>query len=101
LPYTAGLSYNGAQPPHFQVDQNNCVYISSPTKQAVSFQFALDQVDNTKAPIVEDRQKIIFYKLSEKTDAILNGVKGRAPVEQDKIISSYIKTSKKYNTNLQ
>ncbi|MEI7478438.1 MAG: hypothetical protein WCJ81_08455 [bacterium] len=57
--------------PQFQIDQNNCVYLISKTKQAVSLQFALGQVANTNPPIPEDTQKIIYAPLSDDTQKLL------------------------------
>lgn len=101
LPDVSTLKYHGAQPPFFQKDQNNCVYMHSISKQAVSFQFALEQNKNNTSPVPEDGQSIIFSALSDKTQQLLRGVAGKSPVDQARALSYYIKTSKKYNTDRQ
>jgi len=98
---TYSLHFHGSHHPIFQIDQNNCLYIVSKEKQAISFQFALRQTKNITQPIVEDSQDIIFSSLSKKTTTLLDGLRGKSIDEQARALSYYIKTSKKYNTDRQ
>jgi hypothetical protein len=101
LPDTTTLRYHGSQAPIFHIDQNNCVYLVSKKKQAVSFHFTLGETKNNNPPIHEDKQSIIYTPLSQKTEQLLTWLKGKTPTEQARALSYYIKTSKKYNTNKQ
>ncbi len=101
LPHTPSLQYQGTVAPLFHVDQNNCVYLVSKEKQAVSFQFAHHQTTNNKPPVPEDTQNIIFASLTPKTEALLAWLTGKPILEQARLLSSYIKTIKKYNTDRQ
>ncbi len=101
LPNTTSLSYHGSQQPIFQVDQNDCVYLISKEKQPISFQFALNQVENNKSPIIQDTEKIIFSPLTQSTQRILTSASTQPTINAARIISHTIKTTKKYNTNKQ
>lgn len=101
MPNTTSLKYHGTQEPIRQNDQNSCIYIVSTEKQAISFEFTLNQTENNQNPIPEDKEKIIFDTLSNTTQDIMQKIENKPAIEQAKFISHHIKTSKKYNTNQQ
>jgi hypothetical protein len=71
MPDTSSLVYHGKDTPLFQKDQNNCIYITSKSKQIISFQFALNEKPNTQSPIGADNEKIIFSSLTKETQELL------------------------------
>ena len=102
LPDTSSLIVKGKSFPTFSIDQNGCVYLSSPEKMWISFDFALKEIENTKHPIPEDSEIMIFSSLSEKTRLLLDKLKLEGiTMKSAKEIENYIKLQKKYSTKKQ
>jgi hypothetical protein len=118
MPDTTSLAYHGKEMPLFQKDQNDCIYITSKSKQIISFQFALNEKENIQPPISANKEKIIFSSLTKETQELLTRLKGFSPsqgkcperteglVKQEAIkiahtLATYINTTKKYSTTKQ
>lgn len=102
LPDINSLCFHGKYPPAFQIDQNNCVYLTSKEKQYVSFSFGRNQVTNTKAPIIEDREQIIFSSLSDPTQQLLKSLWSKSrSLDTVHAIKQHIIRTKKYSTKVQ
>jgi AraC-like DNA-binding protein len=102
LPNTESLCFDGKHPPVFQIDQNNCVYLISKQEQRIAFNFARNQLSNTKQPISEDSENIIYKSLSHPTEDLLQELK-KHPVDlfTAEAIKQYILKTKKYSTKVQ
>lgn len=102
LPDTASLIVKWKSFPVFSVDQNGCVYISSSEKMWISFEFGLNEIENTKSPIEEDNETMIFSSLSKETKLLLEKLQLEwITIKSAKEIEHYIKTQKKYSTKVQ
>ncbi|MDR3169965.1 MAG: hypothetical protein LBU27_09895 [Candidatus Peribacteria bacterium] len=77
MPDTSSLVYHGKDIPLFQRDQNACIYITSKSKQIISFQFALNEKNNSQSPISADNEKIIFSSLTKPTQEVLTKLSGK------------------------
>ncbi|USN54931.1 MAG: transglutaminase domain-containing protein [Candidatus Peribacteria bacterium] len=95
------MCYQGKEAPKFLVDQHNCVYLQSTTKQLVSFNFCFEQTDNTSLPIPEDSEDIVFEKLTDATELLLQQISSEPALKQAARIKSHIISHKKYNTTKQ
>lgn len=96
LPDTESLVVKGKTFPSFSIDQNGCVYLSSTEKMWVSFEFWLKQLENTKDPIPEDSETMIFSSLSEETKSLLEKLRAEwVSMKSVREIENYIKTKKK------
>ena len=102
-PDTSTLHSTWKSAPEFHVDQNGCVYLVSNEKQFVSFNFWLNQHDNTKAPVSADSDKIIFDSLSQDTQELLDNLRSSwaNPQQIAAAIKYYIIKNKKYSTKVQ
>ena len=102
-PDTFTLHSTWKSAPEFHVDQNGCVYLVSNEKQFVSFNFWLNQHDNTKAPVSADSDKIIFDSLSQDTQKLLDNLRSSwaNPQQIAAAIKYYIIKNKKYSTKVQ
>lgn len=102
MPDTESLHFDGKHPPVFMMDQNNCIYLQSTSEQRIAFDFSLNEVENTKQPILEDGENIIFKRLSNQTEDLLDELKKRKiGVWSAKEIVRYIIKHKKYSTKVQ
>lgn len=102
LPDTESLVVKGKTFPNFSIDQNWCVYLASKEKMWISFDFALKEIENTKHPIPEDDETMIFSSLSKETRLLLDKLKLEwITMKSAKEIERYIKLSKKYSTKVQ
>lgn len=102
LPDTATLVVKGRSFPAFSIDQNGCVYLSSSEKMWISFEFWLRETENTKNPIVEDNETMIFSSLSKETKILLEKLKLEwITMKSVGEIERYIKLQKKYSTKVQ
>lgn len=102
LPNTESLCFDGKHPPVFQIDQNNCVYLVSKQEQRIAFNFARNQLSNTKQPISEDSENIIYKSLSQPTEDLLQELKKHpADLFVAETIKQYILKNKKYSTKVQ
>lgn len=102
LPDTESLVVKWKSFPTFSIDQNGCVYLSSTEKMWVSFKFWLKELENTKHPIPEDSEAMIFSSLSWETKSFLEKLRMEwISMKSVRGIENYIKTKKKYSTKLQ
>lgn len=102
LPDTESLVVKWKSFPAFSVDQNGCVYLSSTEKMWISFEFWLREIENTKNPIVEDNETMIFSSLSKETKILLEKLKLEwITIKSAREIERYIKLQKKYSTKVQ
>ena len=102
LPDTESLVVKWKSFPVFSIDQNWCVYLSSSEKMWISFDFWLRQIENTKNPIAEDSDEMIFSSLSKETRLLLEKLKLEwISIKSIKELEHYIKTQKKYSTKVQ
>ncbi len=102
LPDTSSLIVKGKSFPTFSIDQNGCVYLSSTEKMWISFDFSLKEIENTKRPIPEDDETMIFSSLSKETRLLLDKLKLEGiTMKSAKEIERYIKLRKKYSTKVQ
>ena len=102
-PDTSTLHSTWKSAPEFQIDQNGCVYLVSKEKQFVSFNFWLNQHEDSTAPISADSEKIVFDSLSKDTQELLTNLKssGVSPQQIAAAIKYYIIKNKKYSTRVQ
>jgi hypothetical protein len=102
MPDTESLCFDGKNPPAFQIDQNNCVYLISKQEQRIALDFARNQVANNKQPIPEDAENIVYKSLSDDTEHLLQELKNHpADLGSAERIKQYIITTKKYSTKVQ
>jgi hypothetical protein len=68
----------------------------------ISFDFSLKEIENTKRPIPEDDETMIFSSLSKETRLLLDKLKLEGiTMKSAKEIERYIKLRKKYSTKVQ
>lgn len=102
LPEVESLCFDGKNPPSFQIDQNNCIYLISKSEQRIAFDFGLNQVENTLPPIPQDTENIIFKSLSDQTENLLEDLrKQKVDLTSAQKIKQYIIKNKKYSTKVQ
>ncbi len=102
LPDTESLCFDGKNPPSFQIDQNNCVYLISKNEQRIAFDFGLRQVENNKPPIPQDTENIIYKSLSDQTENLLRDLRTqKVDLTSAQKIKQYIIKNKKYSTKVQ
>jgi hypothetical protein len=82
MPDTFSLVYHGKDMPLFQRDQNYCIYITSKSKQIISFQFALKEKDFKQPPLSADSEKVIFSSLTKATQDLLARLRGTSTAQQ-------------------
>nr|MDD3720710.1 transglutaminase domain-containing protein [Candidatus Gracilibacteria bacterium] len=101
LPDINSIHFTGKTTPIFQIDQNNCLYITSQEKQYISFKFYINQSLQLNGPIQEDSKKIVFDKLTNNTKDFLEFIKNNDSKTKALKIKEYILKTKKYSTRLQ
>lgn len=102
LPDTASLTVKWKSFPTFSIDQNGCVYLISAEKMWISFEFWLKETENTKPPIPEDNETMIFSSFTKETNLLLEKLKLEwITIKSAKEIENYIKLQKKYSTKVQ
>lgn len=102
LPDTESLVVKGKAFPSFSIDQNWCVYLTSKEKMWISFDFWLKEMENTKNPIAEDSETMIFSSLSKEAKLLLEKLQLEGiTIKSAKELEHYIKTTKKYSTKVQ
>ncbi|EKD66814.1 MAG: hypothetical protein ACD_49C00009G0039 [uncultured bacterium (gcode 4)] len=101
LPDIESLHFNWKNVPIFQIDQNNCIYITSSENQYVSFKFYTNQKLPVIEPISEDSEKIIFDKLTKETRNLLDSFGWNSWIDSAGKIRDYIIKTKKYSAHLQ
>lgn len=100
LPDISTLTFSKSTP-YFQIDQNNCIYLTSKEKQYISFKFYTWQSIISPAPILEDSEKIVYAKLTKYTRNLLSNITNLSSVQKAQAIQNYISKEKKYSTRLQ
>lgn len=101
LPDINSIHFTWKTTPIFQIDQNNCLYITSQEKQYISFKFYINQSLQLNWPIQEDSKKIVFDKLTNNTKDFLEFIKNNDSKTKALKIKEYILKTKKYSTRLQ